>query len=113
MRNAQRSNCAAMQLERVAKHALRGFEIALVDCVADGVESNRAHTHVVQSIENARQVSPCLVVLDVEVDLLGGERRPEQDVVAARSAMSRERQARTRGVECDQIGLARTVGEHP
>jgi hypothetical protein len=48
-----------------------------LDREPDGVEPNRPYPGGMQSRKDRRQISPALRVLDVDVDLLAGERGPQ------------------------------------
>ena len=62
------------ELEGLRQHEAGGA--GTLDRVADGVEPYEADPRPLESIEDVDEVAPTEFVLDIDVDLLIGERRP-------------------------------------
>ena len=63
------------ELEARREHEARGA--TLLDGVPDRIETNELHAILRQPIEHRHQIGPAGRVVDVDVDLLGGEGRPD------------------------------------
>jgi hypothetical protein len=94
---------------------LRGEEARRARClhrIADRVEADHGHPALGEPLQDRGQVAAGGGIVDVEVDLPAGERRPHQPRLPAQQHRS-ERQSRARPEDPGQVGLGRTGREHP
>ena len=68
--------------ERLGNH--EAARAGLLDRIADRVEPDGTDARRVKPVEHAREVAPAFRVVDVDVDLLAGERGPQQHGFAVR-----------------------------
>jgi hypothetical protein len=94
--------------ERLRRHERR--RAGGLHGVADRVEPDRRDAVLGEQLDDLREVPAGAGVTQVEVHLSARERRPHQPRLAPESH-PRERQARSRPVDRQQVGLGRTVGE--
>ena len=106
LESARARPCGQVRDER---QRLRDHEAAgarLLDGETCGVDANRADARRLEALEDRVEIPAAFGMMDVDVDLLGRERGPEQDAFAVRCLVLRERQAGTDRVEREQIGFA-------
>jgi hypothetical protein len=84
----------------------------LLDGVAHRVAAHHRHAGLRQLPQDGQQVGLALRVVDVDVDLLGGEGGPQDAALAIGQGDEGERRARPRPVDGQQVFLGRTVREH-
>ena len=96
------------ELEAGRKHEARGA--ALLDGVADGVETNELHAVLRQPIEHRHQIGPAGRVVDVDVDLLGREGRPDLGGHTG-NLVGRERWPRSRPIDRRKLFVGGAAGE--
>ena len=84
----------------------------LLDRVADRVEPDHLDAVRAERPQNVLEVLDAARMGDVDVDLLGRERRPEYSARAILERQRRERQARPRPIDREQVALRSAVRKH-
>ena len=81
------------EIERLGNHEAAGP--GLLDRVSDRVEANGPDARRLEPVEHVNEVSPAFRMVDVDIDLLAGERRPQQRRRSVPRLVPGERQAWT------------------
>jgi len=95
--------------ERFRRHEAR--QARRLDGIAHRIQPHLGDPCGGQLVQDAEQVVPGELLPDVDVDLLRGERGPDQALAAVGESIDGERQPRPRPVQAHQIILPGTPGE--